>query len=57
MKYECEICGEITTKRNTRFIVLTDLMTNEVLETLQVCKVCRPQYEYTIGVVEWEETK
>lgn len=53
MKYECEICGKITTKENTRFIVLTDELTDEVLETLQVCKVCRPQYEYTIGVVEF----
>ena len=61
MKYECEICGEITTKKNTRFIVLKDELTGEVLETLQVCKRCRPQYQYTIGVVDgeymWDEIK
>lgn len=57
MKYECEICGIINTEEDTRFIKLIDEETNEVLETLQVCKACRPHYEYTIGVVEWEETK
>jgi hypothetical protein len=57
MKYECELCGSINTKEDMRFIVLTDDITSEVLETLQVCEVCRPQYEYTIGVVEWEEEK
>jgi len=57
MKYECELCGEINAEEDTRFIELIDKATGEVLETLQVCKTCRPQYEYTIGVVEWEETK
>ena len=57
MKYECEICGEVHTEEDTRFIELIDKATGEVLETLQVCKRCRPQYEYTIGVVEWSEIK
>lgn len=55
MKYECELCGNIYPKENIRFIVLTDDMTSEVLETLQVCESCRPKYDYTIGVVEWDE--
>ena len=57
MKYECELCGETNTEEDTRFIELIDKATGEVLETLQVCKICRPQYEYTIGVIEWEEIK
>ena len=57
MNDNCEVCGSKLTDKNIEEIILINKNRNIPINKMFVCTLCYRDYEFTIGVVEWEEEK
>jgi len=57
MYNKCEICGSKLTDKNIEEVILINKTRNIPINKMFVCTSCYRDYDFTIGVVEWEEKK